>query len=91
MQRHPLSGAALLPATNALALPEDLIEAARDYARAAHARGLRASLGRLRDLVRREGPAGLPASAETVAVWMAALPMVRASASLWRGRASTRP
>jgi len=77
MQRHPLSGAALLPATNALALPEDLIEAARDYARAAHAPRTREAYARawagFETWCGAKGLPALPASAQTVAVWMAAL------------------
>jgi integrase len=78
MKRRPLSGAALVPlATDAVALPADLIEAARDYAHAAHAPRTREAYARawtgFETWCGANGVPALPASAETVAVWMAAL------------------
>jgi integrase len=64
-------------AAGQLALPADLVDAARDYARAAHApRTLEAyarAWAAFEDWCREKSLGALPAAPETIAMWMAAL------------------
>ena len=77
--------------SNEVALPADLVEAARDFARASHARRTQDTYGRwwadFNGWCSRKGLASLPTDPETVALWMTALalgdgerkPLARAS------------
>jgi integrase len=95
MKKRPTGTEIIRPmAGGPLALPADLIEAARDYARAAHApRTLEAyesAWESFKDWCSAKGLPALPAEPETVAVWMAALargeggrkPLARSSINL---------
>ena len=79
MDRSPYAGTAIARRSSRgkLALPADLLEAARDYARAAHAPRTRVAYARawtgFETWCAEKGLPPLPASPETVAVWMAAL------------------
>jgi integrase len=77
--------------TSEIALPADLVEAARDFARASHARRTQETYARwwgdFTSWCAAKGISALPAAAETIAVWMSALavgehgrkPLARAS------------
>jgi integrase len=80
-----------IASTSEIALPADLVEAARDFARASHARRKQETYARWwGDFTRScaaKGISAVPAAAETIAVWMSALavgehgrkPLARAS------------